>query len=72
MFRGILTLTLSLCLGAATVPTALAQSAAPINEQEAHAIAVDAYVYFYSIMSMDCPASNSQTSNKARTPSRAR
>src|SRR4249919_1589691 len=50
MFRGILTATLSLCLGATT---ALAQSAAPITEQEAHAIAVDAYVYFYSIMSMD-------------------
>lgn len=53
MFRGILPLTLSLCLGAATAPVALAQSAAPITEQEAHAIAVDAYVYFYSIMSMD-------------------
>ena len=48
MFRGILPLTLSLCLGAATAPAALAQSAAPITEQEAHAIAVDAYVYFYS------------------------
>ena len=53
MFRGILPLTLSLCLGAATAPAALAQSAAPVTEQEAHAIAVDAYVYFYSIMSMD-------------------
>ena len=53
MFRGILKLTLCLCLGAAAMPGALAQSAAPITEQEAHAIAVDAYVYFYSIMSMD-------------------
>src|SRR4051794_15345427 len=53
MFRGILPLTLSLCLGAAAAPAALAQSTAPITEQEAHAIAVDAYVYFYSIMSMD-------------------
>ena len=53
MFRGILKLTLCLCLGAAAMPAALAQSAAPITEQEAHAIAVDAYVYFYSIMSMD-------------------
>ncbi len=52
MLRGVLTLTLSLFLGAA--PAALAQSTAPaITEQEAHAIAVDAYVYFYSIMSMD-------------------
>ena len=33
---------------------ALAQGAAPaITQEEAHAIAVDAYVYFYSIMSMD-------------------
>jgi len=53
MFRGILPLTLSLCLGAAAAPTALAQSAAPISEQEAHAIAVDAYVYFYPLLSMD-------------------
>jgi len=34
-------------------PMALAQTTAPVTEQEAHAIAVDAYVYFYSIMSMD-------------------
>ncbi|HET9536305.1 MAG TPA: DUF1254 domain-containing protein, partial [Mesorhizobium sp.] len=53
MFRGVLPLTLSLCLGAATAPAALAQAAAPISEQEAHAIAVDAYIYFYPIMSMD-------------------
>jgi hypothetical protein len=54
MFRGVLTLTLSLCLGVTAVPAALAQTlAAPITEQEAHAIAVDAYVYFYSLMSMD-------------------
>src|ERR1700738_579139 len=53
MLRGILTLTLSLCLGAAAAPAALAQAAPPITEQEAHAIAVDAYVYFYSILSME-------------------
>src|SRR5947208_5587502 len=53
MFRGILTLSLSLCLGTAAMPAALAQTAAPIAEQEAHAIAVDAYVYFYALMSMD-------------------
>src|SRR3979411_1819586 len=53
MFRGILKLTMCLCLGAAAAPAALAQAAPPITEQEAHAIAVDAYVYFYSIMSMD-------------------
>jgi len=54
MLRGILTLTLSLCLSAVAAPAALAQTGAPaITEQEAHAIAVDAYVYFYSLMSMD-------------------
>src|SRR5260221_10579121 len=30
-----------------------ARTAEAINEQEAHAIAVDAYVYFYSLLSMD-------------------
>src|SRR5690242_19907055 len=53
MLRGFLTLTLSLCLGAVATPAALAQAAPAITEQEAHAIAVDAYVYFYSIVSMD-------------------
>ena len=54
VFAGILKLTLCLCLGAVAAPAALAQGTPPtITEQEAHAIAVDAYVYFYSIMSMD-------------------
>src|SRR5246500_5672727 len=54
MFRGIPTLTVSLWLGAAGVTAALAQSAAPtISEQEAHAIAVDAYLYFYPLVTMD-------------------
>src|SRR6266436_83646 len=54
MFRGILTLTLSVCLGAAVVPAALAQGAGPaVTEQEAHAIGVDAYVYFYPLVTMD-------------------
>jgi hypothetical protein len=53
MLRGIRTLTLALCLGAAAAPTALAQTAPPINEDEARAIAVDAYVYFYPLLSMD-------------------
>ena len=58
MFRRMLKLTLCLwlCLGlgVAATPAALAQGTAPpITEQEAHAIAVDAYVYFYSLMSMD-------------------
>jgi hypothetical protein len=53
MFRGILKLTLCLCLGAVAAPAAPAQAAAPITEQVAHAIAVDAYVYFYSLLTMD-------------------
>src|SRR5207344_553980 len=34
-------------------PVALAQTPAAITEQEAHAIAVDAYIYFYPLLSMD-------------------
>ena len=49
MFRRILKLTLALCLGATAAPAAQAHAAAPITEQEAHAIAVDANVYFYPI-----------------------
>ena len=53
MFRGILKLTLCLCLGAAVAPAAPVQAATPITEQEARAIAADAYVYFYPLMTMD-------------------
>src|SRR5437764_9987039 len=53
MLRGILTLTLSICLSAAVARAALFKSAPAITEQEAHAIAVDAYVYFYPLLSMD-------------------
>ena len=51
MFLGIMRMTLCLALGAAAMP-ALAQ-AAPITEQEAHAIATDAYVYFYPLVTME-------------------
>src|SRR5262245_48591760 len=51
MFRRMLPLTFSLCLSAA--PMALAQTVAPIPAQEAHAIAVDAYLYFYPLVSME-------------------
>ena len=44
-------LVLSLLIGSIVPLTAQAQSA--ITEQEAHAIAVDAYIYLYSLMSMD-------------------
>jgi hypothetical protein len=43
-----------LALGAvASQYTPACAQAAPISEQEAHAIAVDAYIYFYPLMSMD-------------------
>jgi hypothetical protein len=43
---------LTLGVGAAQSPSAHAQ-AAPISEQEAHAIAADAYLYFYPLVTMD-------------------
>ena len=43
-----------LFLGPVVAPAALAQGAPPaITEQEAHAIGVDAYVYLYSLVTMD-------------------
>ena len=54
MIRPILRLTVYLCLAALAAPQARAQGTSPaITEQEARAIAADAYVYFYSLMSMD-------------------
>jgi hypothetical protein len=50
--RTALALTLSLVATPALAPTASAQGAA-ITEAEAHAIGVDAYVYFYSLITMD-------------------
>jgi hypothetical protein len=45
---------LGFLLGAALAPAAMAQGAPPpITEQEAFAIGVDAYVYFYSLVTMD-------------------
>jgi hypothetical protein len=34
-------------------PVTIARAVEPITEQEAHAIGVDAYLYFYSLLSMD-------------------
>jgi len=54
MIRPILKLTAYLCLAALAAPEARAQgTSSAITEQEARAIAADAYVYFYSLMSMD-------------------
>jgi hypothetical protein len=50
MNRNAIALTLSLLV---TALTSTAQSAPAITEQAAHAIAVDAYVYFYPLLSMD-------------------
>jgi hypothetical protein len=68
MFRGILTLTVSLCLGAAAAPAALAQAAAPITEREAHAIATDAYVYLYPLVSMDVTRKQSTNVENSQKP----
>ena len=47
-------LSLGLLLGVALVPAAMGQSASQaITEQEAQAIATDAYIYFYSLVTMD-------------------
>lgn len=53
MYKCMITLALSLLVAPALAPAAMAQSAPPITEAEAHAIAVDAYVYFYSLVTMD-------------------
>ncbi len=47
-------LTVILALGTeAGQSTSASAQGAPVSEQEAHAIAVDAYIYFYPLMSMD-------------------
>jgi hypothetical protein len=52
MLRG--TLTLALLLGAATTSVALAQgTSSQITEQDAHALGVEDYLYFYPLVSMD-------------------
>jgi hypothetical protein len=54
MNRGTLALTLCLLLGSALTSPAMAQTGSTaITEQEAQAIAVDAYVYLYPLVTMD-------------------
>jgi hypothetical protein len=53
MHRVMVAFTFSLLVGPALTPAAMAQSAPPITEQAARAIGVDAYVYFYPLLSMD-------------------
>src|SRR5262245_40607448 len=54
MSRCTAVLTLSLLIALALTPAAMAQSTPPtITEAETQAIAVDAYVYFYSLVTMD-------------------
>jgi len=54
MNRIAIALTLAFLLGSAPVQPAVAQGAPPaLTEQEALAIAVDSYVYFYPLISMD-------------------
>ena len=55
MNRSAMAFTLAVFGGSALAPAAMAQGAQPpaITEAEAHAIAVDAYIYFYPLLSMD-------------------
>ena len=54
MGRSTVALTLGLMLGPALAAPVAAQNVSQaITEQEAHAIGVDAYVYFYSLVTMD-------------------
>jgi hypothetical protein len=56
MHRNTITLTLGLLCGLALAPVVMAQSTPPataLSEQEAYAIGVDAYIYFYSLVTMD-------------------
>jgi len=56
MHRQTIALTLGLLCGLALAPLAMAQGTPPataLSEQEAHAIGVDAYIYFYSLVTMD-------------------
>jgi hypothetical protein len=54
MNRRTFTLTVGLLLSSALTSTSMGQSSPPaISDQEAHALGVDAYVYFYPLVTMD-------------------
>jgi hypothetical protein len=54
MNESTIALTLGLLVATALTPAVMAQGGPPaITEQEAHAIGVDAYLYFYPLLSMD-------------------
>ena len=59
MNRTATALFVGLLLGSTLTQGAIAQSSPPaITEEEAHAIGVDAYVYFYPLLSMDVTRSS--------------
>ena len=54
MYNSAIALTLSSLVATALTPAAMAQGdPRAITEAQAHAIGVDAYVYFYSLVTMD-------------------
>ena len=63
MQRHAIALALGLLLSPALAPAAMA---AAVTEEEAHSIGVDAYLYFYSLVTMDL--TRKQLTNQEPTP----